>query len=121
IYLELIKRNPGSIRGHVVPGDDWIDIGTPEAYLEVHKNILLDRRRPLFLEQIPEGGIYHGEGTRIEPGAVLAGFVSLGKYCLVERGAFLKNCVVWDNTKVKTKTAFENGVIDGDWRYSLPV
>jgi NDP-sugar pyrophosphorylase family protein len=121
IYLELIKRRPGSIRGYVVSEDDWIDIGTPEAYLGVHKNILLDRRLSFFLKQMPRGSIYQGEGTRIEPGAMLEGFVSLGKHCIVERGVFLKNCVVWDNTKVKTGTSFDNGVIDGDWQYSLSV
>ena len=121
IYLELIKHKPGSIRGYVVSGNDWIDIGTPEAYLGVHKHILLERRLPFFLEQMPKGSVYQGERTRIEPGAMLEGFVSLGKHCLVERGVFLKNCVVWDNTKVKAGTSFNNGVIDGDWKYSLSV
>jgi Nucleoside-diphosphate-sugar pyrophosphorylase involved in lipopolysaccharide biosynthesis/translation initiation factor 2B, gamma/epsilon subunits (eIF-2Bgamma/eIF-2Bepsilon) len=119
IYRELIKRRPGSIRGYVVPGNAWIDIGTPAAYLEVHKNILLDRRLPFLLEQ--EGSVYQGGGTQIEPEAVLKGFVSLGKNCLVERGVFLKNCVVWDTTKVKAGTRCENGVIDGDWQYSLSI
>ena len=121
IYLELIKRQPGSIRGYVVAGDDWIDIGTPEAYLETHKNILLDRRMGLFGENVLAGNVYQGQGTRIAPGALLEGFVSLGEKCLVEKGAFLKNCVVWDNTKVKAGKRCENGVIDGDWQYSLSI
>ena len=31
IYLELIKRQPGSIRGYVVSGDGWRDIGSLDA------------------------------------------------------------------------------------------
>jgi len=121
IYLELIKRRPGSIRGYVVSGDEWRDIGTLDAYLDAHKTILLDRRMGVFGENVSAGNVYHGQGTRIEPGAVLEGFVSLGEKCRVEKGAFLKNCVVWDNTKVKTGTRCENGVIDGDWQYSLSI
>ena len=121
IYLELIKRQPGSIRGYVVSGDAWRDIGTPAAYLDAHKAVLLDHRRGVFGENVPTGNVYHGQGTWIEPGAVLEGFVSLGEKCLVEKGTFLKNCVVWDNTKVKAGTRCENGVIDGDWQYSLSI
>ncbi|WAC06237.1 MAG: NDP-sugar synthase [Thermodesulfobacteriota bacterium] len=121
IYLELIKRKPGSINGYVVSGDDWMDIGTPSAYLGVHKDILLGQRLPLFIDEMLDGSVYKGVGTRIEPGARLEGFVSLGNNCLVEREAFLKNCVVWDNTLVKAGASFDNGVIDGDWQYSLPV
>jgi mannose-1-phosphate guanylyltransferase len=120
-YLDLIKSKPGSIRGYMVAGDDWIDIGTPASYLEVHKDILLDRRLPFFSKQVTQGSVYCGGGTRIEQGAKLEGFVSLGKHCFVKSGAFLKNCVVWDNTIVKAGTSFENGVIDGDWKYSLSV
>lgn len=121
IYLELIKRQPGSIRGYVVSGDEWGDIGTLGAYLDAHKTILLDHRMGLFGDTVPAGNIYQGQGTRIEPGAVLEGFVSLGEKCLVEKRAFLKNCVVWDNTVVKAGTRCENGVIDGGWQYSLAV
>ena len=121
IYRDLIKRQPGSIRGYVVSGDEWRDIGTLDAYLDAHKTILLDHRMGLFGENAPAGNVYHGQGTRIEPGAVLEGFVSLGEKCLVEKGAFLKNCVVWDNTKVTAGTRCENGVIDGDWQYSLAI
>ena len=121
IYLELINRQPGSIRGYVVSGDEWRDIGSVEAYLDAHKTIFLDHRMGLFGENAPAGNVYHGQGTRIEPGAVLDGFVSLGEKCLVEKGAFLKNCVVWDNTVVKAGTRCENGVIDGDWQYSLAI
>jgi len=118
IYLQIIERYPGSIRGYLVSENNWMDIGTPQAYLEVHKKILLDRQ-PFFFDLIPEGSIYQGRETRIEPGATLTGFVSLGNYCVVERGAVLKNCVVWDHTEVKSDTYLENGVIDGNCFFSL--
>ncbi|MCX8011721.1 MAG: NDP-sugar synthase [Desulfobacterota bacterium] len=117
-YLQLLEYYPGSIRGYLVSETEWMDIGTPQAYLEVHKKILFDRQ-PLSIEKIPLGGIYRGEGTTIQPEAKLYGFVSLGNYCVVEKEVFLKNCVVWDNTRVKTGTCLENGVIDGNWLFSL--
>lgn len=118
IYLDLIIRKPGSIKGYILQGKYWMDIGSPESYLHVHKDILLNGKLDLFPNE--GSGIYKGSGSRIEAGAQLEGFISLGNNCVVEKEVFLKNCAIWDNTVVGKGTHLENGVIDGDWKYSIP-
>lgn len=117
-YLDLIQRRPGSVAGLLFEKTYWIDIGTPVAYLEAHRDILIDKK-PISRSFIQQGTTYIGKRSVIEGGAHLEGFVSLGTDCLVKKNAFLKNCVVWNNTVVENDTALESGVIDGSWKYSI--
>jgi NDP-sugar pyrophosphorylase family protein len=119
LYLDLITRKPGSILGYVAQGKHWIDIGTPSSYLEVHGNILLHGQLSSLGHASPGTGIYKGSGSVIEPGALLEGFVSLGRDCLVERGAVLRNSVIWDHTTVRMGERLEYGVQDGEWKYTI--
>jgi mannose-1-phosphate guanylyltransferase len=119
VYLALIERTPGAIRGYAVQGPYWRDVGTPHAYLQVHEELLRGDKGVLFLPGHPES-CYQGAGSQIERGASWEGFLALGSNCVVRADTFLKNCVVWDNTIVKKGMHLENGVIDGNWHYALP-
>jgi NDP-sugar pyrophosphorylase family protein len=64
----------------------WIDIGTPEKYLQVHRDIL-ERRFPVSLS-----GQAHGSGrldasASVDAGARLAGRFYVGPGCRLESGA----------------------------------
>jgi NDP-sugar pyrophosphorylase family protein len=75
------------VRAHVHRGY-WIDIGTPEKYLQVHRDILRGRF-PVRLEgQSHSGGWVHGE-ARVESGALLEGPFYVGPGCRVAAGASL--------------------------------
>ncbi|HET8646827.1 MAG TPA: NDP-sugar synthase, partial [Vicinamibacteria bacterium] len=67
----------------------WIDIGTPEKYLQVHRDVL-HGRFPVRLDGRagPEGGIVH-EQARLAEGARVTGPFYVGPRCLVEAGAWL--------------------------------
>ncbi|RLA93800.1 MAG: hypothetical protein DRG25_03835 [Deltaproteobacteria bacterium] len=119
VYLNLLDQWPGCIQGYTVQGKYWIDIGTPTSYLQVHKDILLNGKTVLPLKRFQGMRVYKGVGTIIEPGGKLEGFVSVGKNCIIRKRAFLKNCVVWDNTEVKEGVYLENGVMDGEWKHSI--
>jgi NDP-sugar pyrophosphorylase family protein len=73
------------VRAHVHRGY-WIDIGTPEKYLQVHRDIL----RGLFpvrpLGQDRSGGWIHAAAT-VDPGALLEGPFYVGPGCSVAAGA----------------------------------
>jgi NDP-sugar pyrophosphorylase family protein len=73
------------VSGHVHRGY-WIDIGTPEKYRQVHKDIL-HQRFPVELhgQRSPHGWI-HPE-ARVFPGAHLVGPVYLGPQVIVEADA----------------------------------
>jgi mannose-1-phosphate guanylyltransferase len=66
----------------------WIDIGTPEKYLQVHRDIL-GRRFPVALDgERRAGGVVH-PGARVDEGALLDGCFYVGPGCEVAAGARL--------------------------------
>jgi NDP-sugar pyrophosphorylase family protein len=90
----------------------WIDIGTPEKYLQVHRDIL-NRRFPVPLDGAPraegfvhptarvserallDGHFYVGPGCEVEAGARLGPDAVLVADVGVRSGAYLRDCVVW--------------------------
>ncbi len=89
----------------------WIDIGTPEKYLEVHRDIL-SGRFPVSLEgQARAGGWVH-DSARVEDGAALAGPFYVGPGCQVERGARIgPGAVLVDRTRVCEGASVEDSVL----------
>jgi mannose-1-phosphate guanylyltransferase len=66
----------------------WIDIGTPEKYLQVHRDIL-NRRFPVPLDgERRADGVVH-PSARVSPEALLDGHFYVGPGCEVEAGARL--------------------------------
>jgi NDP-sugar pyrophosphorylase family protein len=64
----------------------WIDIGTPEKYLQVHRDILA-RRFPVPLDGQPRAGGWVHPRARIEEGASLHSPFYVGPGCRVDGGA----------------------------------
>jgi NDP-sugar pyrophosphorylase family protein len=64
----------------------WIDIGTPENYLQVHRDILR-QRFPVRLAGRAERGGWIEPGARVAAGAELQGPFFIGPGCEVEAGA----------------------------------
>ena len=65
----------------------WIDIGTPEKYVQVHRDIMDGRyQAPPFAGQ-PAGHIYKADDVRIEDGAHVEGPAFLDAGTIVRSGA----------------------------------
>jgi len=85
-FPALLARND-LVRAHVHRGY-WIDIGTPEKYLQVHGDIL-NGRFPVQLDGVPRaGGFVHREAA-VDPGAILQGPFYVGPRCRVAAGVRL--------------------------------
>ena len=106
----------------------WIDIGTPEKYLQVHRDILA-RRFPVALDgEESAGGWIHREarvdddaiteapfyvgpgchvagGARIGPDTVLVGEVT------VAEGAKIRDSVVWRGASIESDAEVEESLI----------
>ena len=90
----------------------WIDIGTPEKYLQVHRDILAGRF-PVALDGAPRGGgwihaeavvaaeavleppFYLGPGSRVEAGVHLGPDAVLVADVAVAAGARVRDSVLW--------------------------
>jgi len=99
------------VLGPVHPGY-WIDIGTPEKYLQVHRDIL-NRRFPVSLDGEPraegfvhptasvskqarlDGHFYVGPGCEVEAGARLGPDAVLVADVRVRAGAYVHDSVLW--------------------------
>ena len=66
----------------------WIDIGTPEKYLQVHRDILRGRF-PIALEAEAVRGGFVAKGARVAPEAELTAPFFVGPGCEVDAGARL--------------------------------
>ncbi|HET7295079.1 MAG TPA: NDP-sugar synthase [Vicinamibacteria bacterium] len=66
----------------------WIDVGTPEKYLQVHRDIL-ERRFPVALDAAPHGGGHVHPSASLDPAAHLEGPFYVGPRCRVAAGATL--------------------------------
>jgi NDP-sugar pyrophosphorylase family protein len=83
-FPELLARGD-LVRAHVHRGY-WIDIGTPEKYLQVHRDILRGRFKVALDARPGRGGWIH-DSARVAPGARTEGPFYIGPACVVEDGA----------------------------------
>jgi mannose-1-phosphate guanylyltransferase / phosphomannomutase len=97
--------------GHVAEGY-WEDVGTLEAYLRAHCDVL-DGKVALDLPgfHIAEG-VWLGEGAEVDPKAEVVGPAIIGDYCRVEAGAHLRQyTVLGTNVMVRSDAYIERSVV----------
>jgi len=108
----------------------WIDIGTPEKYVQVHKDMFdgkfagglfatADRTRPIVHPEarVEDGATISGPcfidaGAHIKAGATIGGYSVLGRGVLVEESADLQDTIVWPNSRIG-QSAIVHGPIIG--------
>jgi mannose-1-phosphate guanylyltransferase len=95
----------------------WIDIGTPEKYVQVHRDIMDGRyRAPPFAEtpgrawvspqaRIEEGVTLEGPcfvdaGSVVKTGASIGAYAVVGRNCYVEEHVVVERSIIWANTRV---------------------
>lgn len=109
----------------------WRDVGNPESYREVYKDIYKQEVLLPFKgtkQVMPTAIIYTQEGVEIDPKVRLKGVVVIGKNTKIYEGVTLENvcigscskikkhvelidCVVWNDVSINTKTKLKNAVI----------
>jgi NDP-sugar pyrophosphorylase family protein len=108
----------------------WIDIGTPEKYLKVHHDLLLNRAPSLLAYfgnlveavQIGSNSIVHpsaevegpvliGESCVIAKGARVKGPAVLGPRCEVAEGAVVEGAILWSDSKVGKRAMLRNCIV----------
>ncbi|HET9690332.1 MAG TPA: sugar phosphate nucleotidyltransferase [Acidimicrobiales bacterium] len=99
------------LHGVVVDGY-WADVGTHDAYLRAHRDVLdgaVEADVPGFRLR---GGLWLGVGTEIDPRAVIRGPAVIGDHCRVEAGAVLgEYTVLGSNVRVGADASIERSVV----------
>jgi mannose-1-phosphate guanylyltransferase len=106
----------------------WIDIGTPEKYMQVHRDVM-DRRykREPFASQasatwispsarIEEGAIIEGpcfldEGVVVKGGARIGPYSVIGRQCHVEEHATVEASIVWANSRISQEAVVRRSIL----------
>jgi mannose-1-phosphate guanylyltransferase/phosphomannomutase len=90
----------------------WEDVGTLEAYLRAHKDIL-DGRVHVDIPGFEIGeGVHMGEGAEVHPSARVVGPAVIGENCRIEEGVRLgPYTVLGTNVRVRANTDVERVVV----------
>ena len=97
--------------GNIVDGY-WEDVGTLEAYVSAHQDVL-DRKVAVDVPGFRLGeGVWLGEGVEVHPTARIDGPVVIGDYSVVEAGAHLSEyTVLGSNVWVGPDAALQRAVV----------
>ena len=112
---------------HAFVADDnyWLDIGTPQRYLQAHCDLMTGKIKNFRVDRTGNFKISRGaeiddrsciaEGCVIKPKARIINSV-LGKNVVIEENAIIENSVIWARTKVNSSTSVLDSIIGNDCR-----
>jgi NDP-sugar pyrophosphorylase family protein len=106
----------------------WIDIGTPDKYMQVHADIMDGRcRMPPYAtaaalawvapdSRIEEGAIVEGpcfidEGAVVKAGARIGPYSVIGRQCHIEEHADVDHAIVWANTRISQDAVVRRSIL----------
>jgi NDP-sugar pyrophosphorylase family protein len=107
----------------------WIDIGTPEKYVQVHRDIMDGRfAAPPFLEVPPprisispeariedgatiDGPCFIDEGVLIKAGARVGPYSVIGRQTQVDEEAVVDGAILWPNCRVSREASVRNAIL----------
>ena len=106
----------------------WIDIGTPEKYVQVHRDIMDGRyRAPPFTDspgrawvsrqaRIEEGvtleePYFVDAGSVVKTGASIGPYAVVGRQCHIEEQAIVDRSIIWANTRVCQEAVVRGSIL----------
>lgn len=109
LYEELVQRGEriGVFR---VDGCFWRDMGTPQDYLDLHGELLVDGiQQPLILPR-PRGNWLVDDQAVLAAGLDLADWGCIGN-AVIGRDVKLRRCVVWDGARIPAGSRLEDVIV----------
>lgn len=99
-----LTDDPDAVRGHLLEGGLWHDLGTPARYLEAVASLQEGSER-----------VMRGPGVSVAAGARLRGFVTLYTGCRVDADVELDDCVVMPGVRVRGPAVHHRLVLGDGW------
>ncbi len=121
----------GSVFGVALPGY-WLDVGTPESYLQAHRDVLervfetavgdalgsdftlVDETADVHSDAKLVPPVYVGPGAVVERGSRLGSLAVLGAGARLEEGAIVENAVVGAHTRVGASAVVIGSILGDD-------
>jgi mannose-1-phosphate guanylyltransferase len=126
-FPSLIERGETFV-AHVYDGY-WIDIGTPDKYTQVHRDIMDGRfSAPPFSgvaglrtciasdARIEEGAVIDGpvfidEGVLVKAGARVGPYAVLGRQTQIEEQAVVERAILWPNCRIGSHATIADAIL----------
>ncbi len=92
----------------------WRDVGNPESYRDVYKDILQKEIKLTFKGEMTEfenGVLYSEEKLSLPEKIRIKGIVVIGKNVSIAEGVTLDNCVIGNNVKIRKHSEIINTVL----------
>ncbi len=118
-----LLREKARFQGFVAEDNYWLDIGTPERYLQAHQDLMSGRIKSF---QISKAGNFQksngaeiddvsclADGCVIKPRARIINSV-LGKGVVVAENTIVQNSVIWAGTRISSSTEVFGSIIGKD-------
>jgi NDP-sugar pyrophosphorylase family protein len=126
-FPSLVERGETFVA--FIYGGYWIDIGTPEKYTQVHRDIMDGRFSAVPFRGLPaprtsiaadariedgatvEGPCFVDEGVLIKSGARIGPYSVIGRQTQVEEDATVDGAILWPNCRVSRDAVVRNAII----------
>jgi len=106
----------------------WIDIGTSDKYMQVHRDIMDGHYRAAPFANAPstawvspdarveegvtiEGPCFVDEGAVIKAGARIGPYTVIGRQCHVEEHASVQHAIVWANSRISQEAIVRGSIL----------
>ncbi len=106
----------------------WIDIGTPDKYMQVHRDILDGRYKASPFgtavsnawvspqARVEDGATITGpcfldQGTVVKAGARIGPYSVIGRQCHVEEHAVIEHAIIWANSRISQEAVVRGSIM----------
>jgi NDP-sugar pyrophosphorylase family protein len=106
----------------------WIDIGTPEKYMQVHCDVMDGRYHAAPFKDAPsrawisplsrvedgarvDGPCFIDEGVVIKAGAHIKAYSVIGRQCYVEEHAVVDRAIIWPNSRIGQEAVVQQAIV----------
>jgi NDP-sugar pyrophosphorylase family protein len=106
----------------------WIDIGTPDKYMQVHRDVMDGRYKLEPFASKPsatwispgariedaatiEGPCFLDDGVVVKAGARIGPYSVVGRQCHVEEHAIVEQSIVWANTRISQEAVVRRSIL----------
>ncbi|MFP3870968.1 MAG: sugar phosphate nucleotidyltransferase [Syntrophobacteria bacterium] len=108
-YGQLIAAG-SKVMAHVVEGEFWRELGTPERYLQLHQEFFRLKTPPLPGVQVGGKPAVH-PSVRLGAGVELEGAVCLGAGSVLGDGVKVHGSILWDRVEVRAGCSVTASII----------
>ncbi len=108
IFEKIIEQQAHGISGYQFNDGYWRDIGTPKSLWTLHKELIGGASGASM------NGVYLGANVALGDDVKLTGFVCIGDNVTVGEGTYLKDSIVFPETRVKSNRSYHRTILWDD-------